>query len=104
MLAQRVAAGELPAVDQRLPDNPLVVTEEMLVDGVGKYGGTWRVSRVQVRWIVGLRDNGSGLWMPRHDYDVDVYPQLAAGWDHSADGSVWTVRLRSGRSGRTVIR
>ena len=96
LLAQRVAAGELPPVDQRLPDNPLVVTEEMLVDGVGKYGGTWRVSRVQVRWIVGLRDTGSGLWIARHDYDADVYPQLAAGWEHSADGSAWTVRLRSG--------
>ena len=39
MLAARVAAGELPPVEERLPDDPLVITP---VERVGKYGGTWR--------------------------------------------------------------
>ena len=39
MLAARVAAGELPPVEERLPDDPLVVTP---VERIGKYGGTWR--------------------------------------------------------------
>src|SRR5262245_42305069 len=34
-LADRVAAGELPPVDERLPDNP-VVTE--VQDSIGQYG------------------------------------------------------------------
>ena len=34
-----VAAGDLPPVDQRLPENPLVVQP---IDSVGKYGGVWR--------------------------------------------------------------
>ena len=39
MLAARVAAGELPPVEERLPDDPLVITP---VERIGKYGGTWR--------------------------------------------------------------
>ena len=35
-LAELVKAGKLPPVDERLPENPFVVTP---VDGIGKYGG-----------------------------------------------------------------
>ncbi|MCY4482851.1 MAG: hypothetical protein OXC12_08255, partial [Spirochaetaceae bacterium] len=42
MLAARVAAGELPPVEERIPVDPVV--QEMLSDGVGRYGGTLRVS------------------------------------------------------------
>ena len=37
MLAARVAAGELPPVSQRLPENPMVIVP---VDSIGTYGGT----------------------------------------------------------------
>lgn len=40
MLAERVQAGDLPPVDERLPVNPLVVEP---VEQVGIYGGTWRM-------------------------------------------------------------
>ncbi|MBN2001052.1 hypothetical protein JW935_26135 [candidate division KSB1 bacterium] len=36
MLAERVARGELPGVDQRLPKNPYV----RVVESIGRYGGT----------------------------------------------------------------
>lgn len=36
MLAAKVAAGELPPIAERLPDNPLVITP---VNRIGKYGG-----------------------------------------------------------------
>ena len=45
MLAEMVKAGKLPPVEKRLPDNPLVIGQNMLVKGedlkveVGKYGG-----------------------------------------------------------------
>ena len=39
MLADLVAAGALPPVDQRLPINPRVITP---FAEVGEYGGTWR--------------------------------------------------------------
>ncbi|MBZ0286321.1 MAG: ABC transporter substrate-binding protein, partial [Anaerolineae bacterium] len=38
MLAEMVAAGELPPVEERLPENPQVVEP---VDSIGVYGGTW---------------------------------------------------------------
>src|SRR4030042_668336 len=37
-LAALVGEGKLPPVDERLPENPMVV---LPVDSVGKYGGTW---------------------------------------------------------------
>ena len=51
MLAERVAAGELPPVNERLPENPLVLTRERSAapDGlldelkIGQYGGTVRL-------------------------------------------------------------
>lgn len=39
MLAERVAAGELPPVDERLPLNPKVLQP---YQEIGTYGGTWR--------------------------------------------------------------
>jgi peptide/nickel transport system substrate-binding protein len=40
MLAEMVAAGDLPPVEERLPvaDDIMVVSG---VDGIGEYGGTW---------------------------------------------------------------
>src|SRR3989441_6788811 len=40
-LAQMVQAGKLPPVEQRLPASPQVVQP---VQGVGQYGGTWRLA------------------------------------------------------------
>ncbi|MDE0449371.1 MAG: hypothetical protein OXH96_22100 [Spirochaetaceae bacterium] len=42
MLRERVEAGELPPVDERLPDEPLVVD----VPQVGEYGGSIGGGRV----------------------------------------------------------
>ena len=53
MLAARVAAGELPPVEERIPVDPVV--QEMLADGVGRYGGTLRVSEA-----VGFINDGAG--------------------------------------------
>ena len=39
MLAEQVKAGKLPPVEQRIPDEPLVLKP---VHEIGKYGGTWR--------------------------------------------------------------
>ena len=39
MLAELVKAGKLPPVEQRVPQEPLVIKP---VHSIGKYGGTWR--------------------------------------------------------------
>ena len=39
MLAELVKAGKLPPVEQRVPEEPMVIKP---VEAIGKYGGTWR--------------------------------------------------------------
>ena len=43
ILAQRVAAGELREVADRLPDEPLVVDP---LEGIGQYGGTFQTGTI----------------------------------------------------------
>ena len=49
MLADLVKQGKLPPVEQRLPQEPLVVAP---LEEIGQYGGTWR------RAAVGVSDVG----------------------------------------------
>ena len=94
MLAEMVAAGELPPVEERLPSEPLVVEA---VDSVGHYGGTWR------RAFLGIKDfHAYGrinydpmLRWPRNPQD-GVQPGLAKSWEWSEDGTVLTLTLREG--------
>ena len=50
MLAERVVSGELPPVEERLPDEPMVIgpgtliLEQFLDFEVGRYGGTLRMA------------------------------------------------------------
>ena len=45
-LADMVKQGKLPPVEQRLPEEPLVIKP---VHEIGKYGGTWRRDRKSTR-------------------------------------------------------
>jgi len=92
VLAALVKAGKLPAVEKRLPDNPLVVP----ADEIGQYGGVWR------RGFLGPSDfNG----VNRIVYDVlarfgpdgaTIETKLAESVTPSADFRTWTVKLRKG--------
>ncbi len=92
ILADLVKAGELPPVDERLPENPLVVE----ADSVGVYGGTWR------RGFLGPSDyNGYvrivGDSLVRFSPDgTKVEPKVAESVESSADFKTWTVHLRKG--------
>ena len=54
--AQQVAAGQLPPVAERLPENPLVITPP---HQMGPYGGTWR------RYATGPRHQSREKRRPR---------------------------------------
>ena len=93
-LAERVAAGTLPPLAERLPMNPEVVTP---LDGTGTYGGTLR------RVLGGSNDHNSilrivspqGLTRWKPDFS-GVVPNVAESWSVNPEGSEFTFRLREG--------
>ena len=92
--ARQVAAGRLPPVAERLPDNPLVITPPQQM---GPYGGTWR------RYATGPSDIGiiearlayDGLvrWDPMAQ---EILPNLATHWDIEDGGRSFPFHLRRG--------
>jgi peptide/nickel transport system substrate-binding protein len=93
-LAELVKQGKLPPVQDRIPQEPLVVKP---VKETGKYGGTWR------RGFTGPGDVENGNRINASDkllfWDytgTKIVPSVAKSVDMSADGKVYTIRLRKG--------
>ena len=92
-LAAMVAAGDIPPVEQRLPEEPLVLVP---MEKVGQYGGTMRVGSVGVS---GWTDFTDARWAGLLRYSSDtaeVHPFLTKGYDVSADGRTITLHFREG--------
>ncbi|MCG6903292.1 MAG: ABC transporter substrate-binding protein [Rhodobacter sp.] len=93
-LAEQVAAGNLPPVDERLPKAPEVITP---LQEVGVYGGTIR------RFLSGSNDHNSilrfvspqGLTRWKPDFS-EVIPNVAESWTVNDDSSEFTFHLREG--------
>ena len=96
MLAELVAQGELPPVEKRLPDYPMVVP---VVDELGYYGGTWRkyhvaASKVNVG-MESMRLLNNYYPLTRWSPEVDgIIPGIAESWESSPDGKQFTFHLR----------
>ena len=92
-LAELVKAGKLPPVDQRLPQNPLVVP---VVEKSGEYGGVWR------RAFLGPADSNNYVRVVfdalfRFSPDgAKIEPKITEAAEPSADYKVWTIKLRKG--------
>ena len=78
-LAELVKVGKLPPVEQRLPQEPMVIKP---LRSVGKYGGTWR------RGFLGPGDSENGNRVRSGDkllfWDVTgtkIVPNVAKGWE-----------------------
>jgi len=92
-LAEMVANGELPPVEERLPQEPLIITP---IEEVGQYGGTLR------RAYLGPGD-GCNYWriarggLVRFSVDgFSIVPNVAKSWESNEDGTEWTFQLREG--------
>ncbi len=92
MLAERVAAGELPPVAERLPDNPKVIP---VFDTIGTYGGTLRLGDTLERLDTSLRIRHTGLF--RYNFTASEFQtDLAESFAWSNDNQTLTLTLRSG--------
>ncbi|NLK08915.1 MAG: ABC transporter substrate-binding protein [Firmicutes bacterium] len=93
MLAERVKQGELPPVDERLPENPLVITP---LKEVGRYGGTW------VRWTTSADWGNIRMAMYGHspirwvDDGLGIEPNWIESWSTNEDATVWNLNIRKG--------
>ena len=93
-LAELVKAGKLPPVEQRVPQEPLVLKP---VEAVGTYGGTWR------RGFIGPGDVENGNRINASDKPLfwdftgtQIMPSMAKDWKISEDGKTFTLYLRKG--------
>jgi peptide/nickel transport system substrate-binding protein len=95
MLADLVAAGELPPVEERIPASPAVVEP---TNEVGQYGGSMRVG------FTGTNPGWGGLWYIagwenlvtwKSDFS-GIAPNIAESWEVSEDVTEYTFHLRQG--------
>lgn len=95
ILAELVAAGKLPSVQERIGPEPVVYEG---VEGIGKYGGTWvraltdeGLLRFYMTYELGCT---TLLRFSPHGYPAT--PLLAKSYEVSEDNAVFTFRLRKG--------
>src|SRR5512136_316350 len=92
-LAEQVKAGKLPAVDQRLTANPLVVKGAK----VGKYGGNWRMGMTAGTDDVSFYRILAYEPLVRWNVDwTDIVPNVAEKWDANPAATEFTIYLRKG--------
>ena len=80
MLAERVQAGTLPPVEQRVPDEPLVLE---LVHEIGRYGGIVRGFTGPGDVENGTRINASDKPLFWDSTGTEIVPSVALGWSRA---------------------
>ena len=92
ILSERVAAGVLPPVAERLPMEPLVLGKQ-----IGTYGGTLFMASPWRAKTYGAEPYSLfGLRIPAHGWVYDMYPNLAKSAATTEGGRIWTIKLREG--------
>src|SRR5690625_1420316 len=86
-------AGDLPPLEDRLPDDPMVVEP---VEQAGHYGGTWRnalIGSSETRLNYSIAYESLVRW--NLDWD-EVIPNVAQSFEADEDGTRYVFHLRSG--------
>jgi len=90
----KVAAGELPPVEQRISEEPLVMEP---LEEIGQYGGIWKRVALSVGdaglFSCTLTYESIIRWSPNVD---KLVPNVAKKWEVSDGGRVFTFYLRKG--------
>jgi len=93
-LRTKVAAGELPPVEERLPREPVVMIP---VEEVGQYGGTWKRGWTGPSDASGLTGKLMKQQLIKWNREATkIIPNIAKGWEVSEDRRVYTFYLREG--------
>src|SRR3990172_2297597 len=93
MLRRLVDAGKLPPIEERLPEEPMVVKP---YERIGVYGGQMRVLTGEAQT---LSETQYMLYTPLLRFAADgktIVPNVAKRWEMSEDGKVFTIYLRKG--------
>jgi len=85
-LADRVAAGELPPLDERLPESPVVVGDR---DAIGVYGGEVRMQHFDPVWMTSNYDWNSERML--HYSDQDLRTIVGNIFEHSKIYSIFSL-------------
>ena len=96
MLADKVKAGQLPPVAQRLPTNPRVLKP---LEEVGTYGGTWRRAYRGLSDRVGPTKLGEEQlieWDAPDPNTLRLVANIVEKWEQNADATEFTFVLRNG--------
>jgi peptide/nickel transport system substrate-binding protein len=109
-----VESGELPPVEERLPEQPQIYLEGAMQDGIGVYGDVFRgfsacptagyndMAGTTMGWfgIESYTSRYGGLIktgpLYRADQDIEPFPNLAMSWEWSDDGKQLTMNLIRG--------
>ncbi|MDE0448598.1 MAG: ABC transporter substrate-binding protein [Spirochaetaceae bacterium] len=93
MLEPLVASGELPPVDERVPDEPLVIEP---IEMVGRYGGTLNVvANSDVIWQ-DVQPANFNTYMLHLLESGDIVGNFAKDYEFSDDAQTLTLYLRAG--------
>jgi peptide/nickel transport system substrate-binding protein len=95
MLSQLVAQGLLPPVDERLPEEPLVIEP---VEEIGQYGGTLNTFATQADHPGDGAYAGGGFeTLLKLSRDLStIIPNIVAAWEYNDDATALTLKLREG--------
>jgi peptide/nickel transport system substrate-binding protein len=93
-LAAKVAAGELPPVDERLPESPVVVGGR---DAIGLYGGEVRMMHFDPVWMTSNYDLNAERCLHYSDIDLrTIVGNIFEGWEVTPDGKEYIFTMRKG--------
>ena len=95
MLAAMVAAGELPPVEERLPENPLVQLPLAAEKRIGTYGGTFRTN-TRSGYMSPGEPTPNRFITSEKEYTQDIYPNTAESFESPDNGRTWIIRMRKG--------
>lgn len=114
MLADLVAAGKLPPVEERLPETPIVFKTAAMSDGIGEYGGVFRhvigARPEGWNWMAGQTQGWGGInmamqeclvrqgprWQVKAEDQTGPLPNLAQSWSWNEDKTELTLNLMKG--------